>query len=118
MEIQNLKNKLLNELEAISTINTNVDQITIQHGLRFINKLEKFGAITDNLSMSVLSDGNLSFEWKFEKPKHACFNIDFDKDTDKLQWCCYIDGMKDYLYGTVIHFDEIAPYLKRFLGVK
>lgn len=118
METQTLKDKLLSELYSISSRAKNVDEVTIQHGFRFINKLDKYGVIKDNLSMSVLSDGNLSFEWKYEKPRSATFNIDFDKDTDRLLWCCYIDGMKDHLYGSVIHFDELVPYLKRFLGIK
>lgn len=118
MDTQILKEKLLGELYSIASKNKNVDELTTQHGFRFINKLEKYGVIRDNLSISVLSDGNLSFEWKFEKPKKATFNIDFDKDTDSLMWCCYVDGMKDYFNGTVVHFDELVPYLKKFLGIK
>lgn len=118
METQTLKEKLLNQLSSLVAENGNIDNETSQHGFRFINKLDKYGLITNNLSMSVLSDGNLTFEWNFEKPKPAKFNVDFDKTTDRLMWCCYITGMNDHLYGSVIHLEEIVPYLKRFNGIK
>ena len=115
MENEALKNRLVSQL---NTYSKNLDDETNAHGSRFIEKLSKYGVITNNLSMSLLDDGNLSFEWKFEKPKFGTFNIDFDKSSDSLNYCMYIEGMKNQFYGKVSHFDEIVPYLKRFLGFK
>lgn len=114
MEKETLKDNLLNQLNSFGK---KIDEETKSHGYRFIDKLEKYGVIKDNLKMYVMNDGNLTFIWRFEKPKSASFNIDFNKIADNLNWCCYIEGMKDALYGSVEHLDDIVPYLKKFLGV-
>lgn len=118
MEIQNLKDELFNSLRNLVASNELIDEDTNQHAIRFINKLDKYGLITKNLELSSLPDGNLTFKWSYTKPKTASFNIDFDKTTDSLVWCCYIDGMIDNLFGRVIHLEDILPYLKKFNGIK
>ena len=118
MDTEEKKLQLIAKIDKLASQYLNIDDETRNHGHRFVNKLSKYNLIKDNLDVNALDDGNLGFEWKFEKPKHAKFNIDFDKSVDRLMWCCYIDGMKDNLFGSVLHLEEILPYVKRFLGIK
>lgn len=118
-KMENSKDNLLNSLQILINNNKDIiDDETKQHAVRFINKLDKYGLINNSLELSVLSDGNLTFKWSYTKPKNASFNIDFDKSTDSLVWCCYIDGIIDNLFGKVIHLEDILPYLKKFNGIQ
>lgn len=91
-----------------------ISDVTIKHGYRFINKLEKYQIIDDHLSIYPLEDDNLSFQWFF--PETGCkFNIDFDKLTDSLNWCCFKD-INNHWNGNCSHLEEIVEYIKKVIS--
>ena len=91
-----------------------ISDITIKHGYRFCNKLEKYELIDDHLTIEPLEDDNLSFQWYF--PETGCkFNIDFDKFTDSLNWCCFKD-VNNHWNGNCSHLEEIVDYIKKVIS--
>ena len=67
----------------------------------------------DNLTISQLTDDNLSFVWTY--PDSTTFNIDFDRSTDCLLWCCYKDD-KHFWEGSCPHFEDIVKNLQLFIN--
>lgn len=90
-----------------------ISEDTYKHGLRFLNKLEKHNISTDNLTISPLTDDNLSFVWAY--PDSTTFNIDFDRSTDCLLWCCFKDD-KHFWEGSCPHFEDIVKNLQLFIN--
>lgn len=89
-----------------------ISEETINHGQRFVNKLDKYHVSLVNLAVTPLTDDNLSFKWSY--PDKTTFNIDFDKKTDTLLWCCYKDDNNTW-FGSVSHFEEILAKLSKFI---
>jgi len=86
-------------------------QSTIDHGLRFVNKLAKYNLINDNLRIRPGSN-TIIFTWKLNNGNAT---IEFDNQWDRLIWC--IEKSNDIDYGNALHLEEIVEKLKSFLGV-
>ncbi len=87
---------------------------TYNHAIRFINKCEKNNISLNNCSISPLEDDNLSFKWSYKD--NSYFSIDFDREQDRLLWCCYKDD-KHYWSGNSIHFEDVLPNLKKYIDI-
>lgn len=89
-----------------------LSQDTIDHGLRFINKLEKYNLINDNLRIRPGSN-TIIFTWKKSNSNNIA-TIEFDNQWDRLIWC--IEDNSNIMYGQSIHLEEIVEKFKTFLG--
>lgn len=85
---------------------------TYNHAIRFVNKCEKNHVSLNNCDISPLEDDNLSFKWSYKD--NSYLSIDFDREQDRLLWCCYKDD-NHYWTGSCVHFEDILPNLKKYI---
>lgn len=87
---------------------------TYNHGLRFVNKLEKHGISFKNIRVVPMNDDNLSFKWEYDD--NSSFSIDFNRSTDTLLWCCFKDT-GHYWNGECAHLEDIIEPLKKYISL-